>query len=53
MPEVIENFRKQLAETIPGPVREADDLLRIPPEILEDILIELGIEEACEAMRGV
>lgn len=47
----MESFRRQLSETVPGPIREAEDLLDLPPDILDDILTELGIEDACEAMR--
>ena len=47
----MENFRRQLSKTVPGPIRKAEDLLDLPSDILDDILTELGIEDVCEAMR--
>lgn len=50
-PKVIEKFKKQLADVVPGEIRTAEDLLKLPADIRRGVQRQIEAEEMDEALR--
>ena len=48
----IREFKKQLAEVVPGKIRKAEDLLQLPEHIMRRVRRQLEGEEMDEALRS-